>query len=29
MTFMKFSQTIDGVYENLEDYNPTKKQMCQ
>ena len=26
MTFMQFSQTIDGVYENLEDYNPTKKR---
>ena len=26
MTFIKFSQTIDGVYENLEDYNPTKKR---
>ena len=21
-----FSQTIDDVYENLEDYNPTKKK---
>ena len=24
--FIDFSQTIDDVYENLEDYNPTKKR---
>ena len=24
--FIDYSQTIDGVYENLKDYNPTKKQ---
>ena len=24
--FIDYSQTIDGVYENLEDYNPTKKK---
>ena len=24
--FIDYSQTIDDVYENLEDYNPTKKQ---
>ena len=24
--FIDYSQTIDGVYENLEDYNPTKKR---
>ena len=23
--FINHSQTVDGVYENLEDYNPTKK----
>ena len=23
--FIDYSQTIDGAYENLEDYNPTKK----
>ena len=23
---MDYSQTIDDVYENLEDYNPTKKK---
>ena len=23
--FVDYSQTIDYVYENLEDYNPTKK----
>ena len=23
--FIDYSQTIDDVYENLEDYNPTKK----
>ena len=23
--FINYSQTIDDVYENLEDYNPTKK----
>ena len=23
-TFVDYSQTIDNVYENLEDYNPTK-----
>ena len=25
-SFTDYSQTIDGVYENLEDYNPTKKR---
>ena len=24
--FIDYSQTIDHVYENLEDYNPTKKR---
>ena len=24
--FVDYSQTIDDVYENLEDYNPTKKR---
>ena len=24
--FIYYSQTIDDVYENLEDYNPTKKR---
>ena len=24
--FVDYSQTIDNVYENLEDYNPTKKR---
>ena len=24
--FMDYSQTIDDVYENLKDYNPTKKR---
>ena len=24
-TFIDYSQIIDDVYENLEDYNPTKK----
>ena len=24
--FIDYLQTIDGVYENLEDYNPTKKR---
>ena len=24
--FIDYSQTIDGVYEHLEDYNPTKKR---
>ena len=24
--FCDYSQTIDDVYENLEDYNPTKKR---
>ena len=24
--FIDYSQTIDDVYENLEDYNPTKKK---
>ena len=23
-----YSQTIDDVYENLEEYNPTKKEKC-
>ena len=26
--FIDYSQTIDNVYENLEDYNPTKKGEC-
>ena len=25
--FIDYSQTIDDVYENLEDYNPTKKRV--
>ena len=25
-TFIDYSQSIDGVYENFEDYNPTKKR---
>ena len=25
-TFIDYSQTIDDVYENLEDYNPTNKR---
>ena len=25
-SFIDYSQTIDDVYENLEDYNPTKKR---
>ena len=25
-TFIDYSQTIDGVYENLEDYNGKKKR---
>ena len=24
--FIDYSQTIDNIYENLEDYNPTKKR---
>ena len=24
--FIDYSQTIDNVYENLEDYNPAKKR---
>ena len=24
--FIDYSQTIDNVYEDLEDYNPTKKR---
>ena len=24
--FIDYSQTIDDVYENLEDYNPTKRR---
>ena len=24
--FIGYSQTIDDIYENLEDYNPTKKR---
>ena len=24
--FIDYSQTIDDVFENLEDYNPTKKR---
>ena len=26
-TLIYYSQTIDFVYENLEDYNPTKNEM--
>ena len=26
--FMNYSQTIDDIYENLEDYNPTKNSAC-
>ena len=26
-TIIDYSQTIDDVYENLEDYNPTKKSV--
>ena len=26
-TLIYYSQTIDFVYENLEDYNPTKSEM--
>ena len=26
-TFIDYSQTIDDVYENLEDFNPTKKRI--
>ena len=26
--FIDYSQTIDDVYENLEDYNPTRKEKC-
>ena len=26
-TLIYYSQTIDFVYENLEDYNPTKNKM--
>ena len=26
MAFIEYSQTIDEVYENLENYNPTKKE---
>ena len=26
--FFYYSQAIDDVYENLEDYNPTKKGEC-
>ena len=26
--FIDYSQTIDDVYENLEDYNSTKKGEC-
>ena len=25
-TFIDYSQTIDNIYENLEDYNPTNKR---
>ena len=25
-TFIDYSQTVEGVYENVEDYNPTKKR---
>ena len=25
--FLDYSQTIDCVYENLEDFNPTKKKV--
>ena len=26
--FINYSETLDDVYENLEDYNPTKKGEC-
>ena len=26
--FIDYSQTIDDVYENLEDYNPAKNSRC-
>ena len=26
MTFTDFTQTVANVYENLQDYNPTKKK---
>ena len=26
--FIDYSQTIDEVYESLEDYNPSKKGEC-
>ena len=26
--FIDYSQTIDDVYETLEDYNPIKKKKC-
>ena len=26
-TFIEFPQIIDDMYENLEDYNPTKKSV--
>ena len=26
--FIDYSQIIDGVYENSEDYNSTKKTKC-
>ena len=26
-TFINYSRNIDDVYENLEDYNPTKKRI--
>ena len=27
-SFIDYSQTIDDFFENLEDYNPTKKGEC-
>ena len=27
--FIDYLQTIDDLYENLEDYNPTKEKKCQ
>ena len=29
MAFIDHSQMIDEVHENLEDYNPIKKQKCK
>ena len=27
-TFFDYTQTIDNVYKNLEDYNPKRKEKC-